>query len=77
MERTSIINDEEKEREEESRRMTVDAAQELADLLNNSVKVLDDYGRKDDDLSYFVGLESAVDHCLGALSSFGVDLHSE
>ena len=62
----AIVNEEDGEKE--ARRMKVDAARELGGSVEQLGKF---FGRQQhhDDLSYFVGLESAVDHCLGVLSS--------
>ena len=67
-----MVNDEE-DREEEARRMTVDAARELGGSVEQLGKAFERVWKttssvEDDDLSYFVGLESTVvDHEIKAL----------
>ena len=84
----AIVNDE--DREEEARRMTVDAARELGGSVEQLGKAFERVWKtttsvEDDDLSYFVSLESAVDHEIKALftalvlyrRAFAIDLHPE
>ena len=85
----AMVNDEE-DREEEARRMTVDAARELGGSVEQLGKAFERVWKtttsvEDDDLSYFVSLESAVDHEIKALfttlvlyrRAFATDLHPE
>ena len=86
----AMVHDEEG-REEEARRLTVDAARELGGSVEQLGKAFERVWKtassiEDDDLSYFVGLESsAVDHEIKALftalvlyrRAFAIDLHPE
>jgi len=85
----AMVNDEE-DREEKARRMTVDAARELGGSVEQLGKAFERVWKttsvEDDDLSYFVGLEeSTVDHEIKALftalvlyrRAFATDLHPE
>ena len=79
----------EEDREEEARRITVDAARELGGSVEQLGKAFERVWKRtsveDDDLSYFVGSESAVDHEIKALftalvlyrRAFVTDLHPE
>ena len=77
----AMVNDGE-DREEEARRMTVNAALELGGSVEQIWKTT---SVEDNDLSYFVGLESAVDCEIEALftalvlyrRAFATDLHPE
>ena len=79
----------EEAREEEARRLTVDAARELGGHIEKLGKAFERVWKtasvEDDDLSYFVGAESAVDQEIKALFTvlvlyrrvFATDAHSE
>ena len=86
-----VVNDEE-EREEVARRLTIDAARELGGYVEKLGRDFERVWRtasiEDDDVSYFVGLEStksAVDHDIKALFTalvlyrrvFAADAHPE
>ena len=84
----AMVNDGE-DREEEARRMTVNASLELGGSVEQLGKAFEQVWKttsvEDDDLSYFVGLESAEDCEIEALftalvlyrRAFATDLHPE
>ena len=83
----AIVNGDEEGREEEARRITVDAAREFGGSVEQLGEAFERVWKttsaEDDDLSYFVGLESAMDHEVKALfialvlyrRAFATDLH--
>ena len=82
----AVVNGDEG-REEEARRITVDAAREFGGSVEQLGEAFERVWKttsaEDDDLSYFVGLDSAMDHEIKALftalvlyrRAFATDLH--